>query len=254
MTRKNGQAWWAWGAAVLLAVAGLHESGWAEAPKASPFKEPLALMHRAKAAYAKVDDYSCLLIKREKLGDRMSPDHVIDMKVRKSPFSVAMKWQQPKALAGQEAYYIAGLHGGKMRGKPAGLLGAIGYLTIPPDDPRAKKTSRHPITSAGIGHAIDEAVRNWEVDLKSGAGATVTIGTYTYAKKKCTRLEMVYPVKGKRKYAKNVFYFDQATHLPIRVENFAWPERAGGAPELVEIYSYINLRFNVGLTDSVFKK
>src|SRR5262249_9387605 len=188
------------------------------------------------------------------LGDRMSPDHVIDMKVRKSPFSVAMKWQQPKNLAGQEAYYVAGLHGGKMRGKPAGLLGAIGYLTIPVDDARAKKTARRPITSAGIGHAIEEAVRHWEADLKSGAGATVKIGTYTYAKRKCTRLEISYPEKGTRNYAKNIFYFDQATHLPIRVENFAWPAKAGDAPELVEVYSYVNMRLNVGLTDATFNK
>jgi hypothetical protein len=255
MANNSGRIRWVWAAgAVLLLAAGPGERGRAEAPKVSPFKEPLALMHRAKAAYAKVDDYTCLLIKREKLGDKMTPDNVIEMKLRKSPFSVAMKWQQPKSLSGQEAYYVAGLHDGKMRAKPAGFLGAIGYITIPVDDARAKKTARHPITCAGIGHAIEEAVRNWEADLKSGASATVKIDTYTYAKRKCTRLEISYPERGKRNYAKNIFYFDQATHLPIRVENFAWPAKAGGQPELVEVYSYVNMRLNVGLTDATFKK
>jgi hypothetical protein len=252
MAKRKGTA--RWGVAVLLALVGLGAAGVAAPPKESAFKEPLTLMHRARAAYAKVNDYTCVLIKREKLGGQMSPDNVIDMKVRKEPFSVGMKWQQPKGLAGQEAYYVAGWHDGKMRGKPAGLLGAIGYITISADDARARKASRHPITSAGIGHVIDKAIRSWEADVKQGGTATVKVGSYTYAKKKCTRLELSYPEKGKREYAKNVFYFDQATHLPIRVENYDWPAKAGGPPELIEVYSYVNMRLNVGLTDATFKK
>lgn len=239
----------------VAALAGLSSTAPAGEAKDSPFREPVALILKAQAAYDKVKDYTCLFIKREKLDGQMSPDNVVEMKVRTSPFSVAMKWQQPRSLVGQEAVYVAGLHNGKFRGKSAGLLGAVGFLTLAVDDPRVKKTSRHPITNAGIGHVIAEARKAWEGELKNGGAAKVKVGAFSYAKKKCTRVELVYGgAAGSRRYARNAFYFDQATHLPIRVENYEWPAKAGGEPELVEVYGYINMRLNVGLGDDVFKK
>jgi hypothetical protein len=49
-----------------------------------------------------------------------------------------------------------------------------------------------------------------------------------------------------------VVYFDKESNLPIRVECYDWPHRAGEAGELVEVYSYVNLKLNVGLADEVF--
>lgn len=227
----------------------------ADAPKDSPFREPVAVIQKAQAAYDKLKDYTCLFIKREKLDGKMTPDNVIEMKVRTNPFAVAMKWQQPRSSVGQEAVYVPAVHGSKFRGKSPGLLGAVGFLTLAHDDPRVKKTSRHPITNAGIGHSIAEARKSWEAELKNGGAAQVKIGTFTYAKKKCTRVELAYGgAPGSRRYAKNAFYFDQATDLPIRIENYEWPAKSGGEPELVEVYSYINLRLNVGLPDETFQK
>jgi negative regulator of sigma E activity len=59
---------------------------------------------------------------------------------------------------------------------------------------------------------------------------------------------------GKEFYSyRSVVYFDKQTHLPVRVETYYWP-KPGTNPngELMESYSYINMRVNVGLGDESF--
>ena len=52
---------------------------------------------------------------------------------------------------------------------------------------------------------------------------------------------------------RTVLYLDKENRMPVRIECYDWP-RQDGPPEgdLIEIFSYINLRFNVGLTEKDF--
>jgi hypothetical protein len=247
---------WA-GSLALVALAILAPGAGAQANKApaDPMKEPLELVAKAKAAFAKVKDYSCRLIKRERLEGELSPNHVIDLKVRNDPFSVSMVWQEPKDLEGQEVVYVAGKNDGKMRVKPGGLLGSVGFISLPINDPRTRKTSKHKVTEAGIGSLIEKCEKGWELERKLKVTA-VKIGTYAYAKRRCTRVELTHSGKagGQLKHSKNVVYFDQQTHLPIRVENYGWPEDDKEPPPLVESFSYVNLRTNPGVVAEAFER
>jgi hypothetical protein len=224
-----------------------------EQPAITSMKEPLALIARAQAAYAKVRDYSCTLVKREKLGAKLSPNHVIALKVKTSPFSVSMRWQEPKSLDAQEVCYVAGKNDGNMRVRLAGLLGAIGFVSVSPDDERARRTSRHRITEAGLGWLIQQFATGWKVEEKLGK-TQVRIGAYQYAKRRCTRVELTHTSNegGRILHYRNVLYFDQQNDLPIRVENYDWPKKPGQPAELVEVYSYVNLRLNIGVPDAAF--
>jgi hypothetical protein len=223
--------------------------------KGDSLAEPLALIAKARAAYAKVNDYSCTLIKCERIRGKLTPNHVIALKVRKSPFSVHMLWKEPRALDGQEVCWVEGKNDGNMRVKPSGLLGAIGFVSLEPDDERAKKTSNHLITDTGIGWLIEECGTGWEVERKLDQ-TRVRVGTYDYASMRCTRVEMIHDTSagGKFHHYRNVVYFDQKTSLPIRVENYDWPRRAGDPGELIEMFSYVNLRLNADVPDAVFNK
>ena len=44
-------------------------------------------------------------------------------------------------------------------------------------------------------------------------------------------------------------YIDHEHGLPIRFEAYDWPKHPGAGPELVEEYTYLNLRTNVGLRE-----
>jgi hypothetical protein len=142
-----------------------------------------------------------------------------------------------------------------MRVRPAGLLGSIGHVSLSPDDPRARKTSRHRITEVGIGHLIERCHKGWHEEKKLGL-TQVRIGNYTYAKRPCRRVEMTHatPAGGKFQNHRNVVYFDREHGLPIRVENYDWPKKPGEPAELVESYSYVNLKLNVGLADEAFRR
>jgi hypothetical protein len=225
------------------------------ATKGDSLQEPLALIAKAQQAYAKVNDYTCTLIKRERIRGRLTPNHVIVLKLRKSPFSVNMLWKEPRALAGQEVCWVEGKNKGDMRVKPSGLLGAIGFVSLEPDDERAKKTSNHLISDTGIGWLINEFATGWEVERKLDQ-TRVRIGNYEYAKRRCTRVEMIHDNRagGNFRHYRNVVYFDQKTNLPIRNENYDWPKTPGDPGELIEMFSYVNLRANVDVPDSVFNR
>jgi len=47
-------------------------------------------------------------------------------------------------------------------------------------------------------------------------------------------------------------YIDKSTNLPVRVQQYGWPTKRKGTPELVEDYYYTNIRTNTGLTDADF--
>jgi hypothetical protein len=220
---------------------------------ANPMDEPIRLITEAKNAIADVKDYSCILITKEKMGDKEPVENVMSMKVRAEPFSVDLKWLEPKALAGQEVCYIAGKYEGKMRAKSNGLLSALGFVTLDPNDARAKASSRHAITESGLANMIERFVVAWEKERRLNV-AKVRIGDFEYNKRRCTRVETVQRENPGNTFLfqRTVVYFDRETHLPIRVECYAWPQKEGAAGELVEVFSYINVKLNVDLSDAVF--
>ena len=111
------------------------------------------------------------------------------------------------------------------------------------------------MTDAGIGNLIERCGRGWEKE-RQWKQTQVLIGTFTFAKRKCTRVELTHPSRagGKFKHYRNVVYFDQQTGLPIRVENYNWPDNPADKPALAEVYSYVNLRLNANLRDDVFER
>src|SRR5262249_52415652 len=65
----------------------------------NPLDEPLRLLAEGRNAYKEVRDYTCVLVKKERMRGQLQPENVISMKVRCEPFSVYLRWQQPKTMA-----------------------------------------------------------------------------------------------------------------------------------------------------------
>src|SRR5438552_1710634 len=98
-----------------------------EVVASTPFDVPLRLMAEARKACQNVKDYSCTLVKRERINGKLEPEHVISMKVRNNPFSVALVWQSPREQAGQEVVYVAGQNKNTMRVLPKGIASLVGW-------------------------------------------------------------------------------------------------------------------------------
>jgi hypothetical protein len=208
----------------------------------------------ANQSFKETRDYTCLFIKKERLRGQLQPDNLIEMKVRNQPFGVYLRWLAPKELEGQEACYQAGHN--TMRVHSTGLAGVAGFVTLSLNDPRATQNSRHTINEAGIGNLLNRLTQRWELERQLNK-TEVRIAEYSYNQRPCTRAEMFHPDarSGQFDSYRTVVYFDKASHLPVRIEKYDWP-RPGGAPDgdLLESYSYVNVRTNVGLADAVFNR
>jgi hypothetical protein len=231
----------------------------AAAPQAAPtpthaLDEPLQLLAAARQSYQNVRDYTCLFVKRERIKGQLQPESLIAMRARTQPFSVHLRWLSPKNLAGQEACFVAGRNNGMMRVRASGVLGAVGFVNLDPRDPRAQEHSRHTILEAGIGYLIEQYTQGWQ-QVRPYNRTQVRIAEYDYNKRRCTRVETIQleNIGGKVPFHRCVVYFDKEHRLPIRAENYDWP-RPGGTQggDLLEEYSYADLRPNVGLGEQHF--
>lgn len=214
---------------------------------------PLHLLNQAAQTYQRVQDYTCIMVKQERVQGQLQPENIIEMKFRKQPFSVHMRWLGPRQFQNQEVCYIHGRNNNMMRVKAPGLLKLVGYVSIPPNDPRALEHSRHNITEAGIGNLLARCLNDWNKEQGRNR-SQVRVDEYMFNNQPCTRVEATLTQRMQQDYCyRTVLYLDKQTHLPVRVECYDWPQQ-GGQPggELLEVYSYVNMRFNVGLTDDDF--
>lgn len=219
-------------------------------------EDPVAKAKRAieecQAKFAKVRDYTCTFIKRERVGGRLAPLHVMHMKARNNPKSIYFKFEKPNK--GREAIYVAGKHGGKVLAHDVGIGRLLaGTMNLDPRGSMAMENSRHPITEAGIGVLIETIAERWAVELTAEESKVVFNPNMTIGPHRCTMIESIHPARKPHFLFHKVRLFVDREHgLPIRFEAYDWPRRPGAAPELVEEYSYLNLKVNVGLVDHDF--
>ncbi len=199
-------------------------------------------------------DYSTVLVKRERIDGKLNPEEWMFVKVRHKPFSVYMYFLKPPKLRGQEVIFVEGANNGKMWAHPTGIRHTIvGTVSLKPTNPIAMQGQRYPITEMGVKNMIQRLVevgsndvRYGECDVKFLKGAKINNRT-------CTCIQVVHPVP-RRNFLFHMarIYVDEELNLPIRYESHDWPKEPGGPPELIEEYTYLNLKINNGFTDADF--
>lgn len=217
-----------------------------------PVARAIRTIGECQKSYAGIADYSCTFYKRERINGRMTPLYVMSMKARTSPRSIYFKFESP--CKGREAIYVEGRNAGKILAHDVGLTRFLaGTLEIEPTSARAMEDNRHPITDAGIGKLIDTIRRRWELELTPEESLVAFNPDMTIGPRKCLMIESVHPRRQPSfQFHKVRLYIDSEHSLPIRFEGYDWPREEGGEAELVEEYSYIDLKLNVGFDDRDF--
>ncbi|HJZ53981.1 MAG TPA: DUF1571 domain-containing protein [Gemmataceae bacterium] len=230
----------------------------AEPPAATPnavqTADPLgALLADGKAAYAKVRDYTCTFTRQERVNGVLPPEQVAEMKVRVQPASVYVRFARPEAVAGLEVCYVSTRVDGKLRWRPAGPKGANGFQTLSPDDSKVRADFHRPVAELGIGPIFEllsgiaarEKVLNNPVE--------VFTSEYQFAGRNVTRYEIFTRRPHAHRYAyRMLVYVDKESKLPVRLEAYDAPKPGLSAGDLLEAYSYSDIKLNVGLGDSAF--
>jgi hypothetical protein len=215
----------------------------------APLDQPIAWMTEAKRNMSVVKDYSCYLVSQERVKGKLLEQNTIEMKVKSEPFSVYMRWLAPDKFKGQEVAFVAGKNNNKMRVK-SNVLGSniVGFVSIDPSDPRVLQHSRHTILEAGLATMIDQNLKHWQISRSVGK-TKVTVGESTYNKRNCFRVEITALDAAAASYCyRTVIYMEKESKIPIRMENY------DANNELIEMFSYADLRFNTDLRDEFFSK
>jgi hypothetical protein len=230
----------------------------AQVPAAQPNEHPL--MPALRWAYDglgnidKIQDYSATMIKREQLNGKLLDYEQYFIKVRHRPLSVYLYFLTPAGVRGQEVIYVEGKNNGNMWAHTVGLRDKlVGTVSIAPTGPIAMQNNRYPMTEIGILNLTRRLVEVGEKDSKYGECEVKFLKGAKVNDRICTCIQVVHPV-ARRNFLFNIarIFVDDEINVPIRYEAYDWPKEDGGQPQLLEEYTYANLKLNNGFTDADF--
>ena len=202
----------------------------------------------------KIQDYSAIMVKRERVNGKLNDPEYAFVKIRHKPFSVYMHFLEPAAVKGQEVIYVEGQNDGKMWAHPAGLKNKlIGTVSLDPTGPIAMQNNRYPITEIGVLNLVRRLIEVGEQDMKYGECEVKFFEGAKINDRTCTCIQVVHPVPRRNfRFHLARIYVDTQHNVPVRYESYDWPTERDGAPQLIEEYTYLNIKVNNGFTDLDF--
>jgi len=203
---------------------------------------------------ADIKDYSCTMIKRERIDGKLNEPEFMHVRIRHEPFSVYMYFLGPERLRGQEALYVANKNNGNLMGHAgSGLRKVAGTVSLPPTGILAMAGQRYPITEIGFANLTKRLIEVAEHDKNFGECEVKFYQGAKINKRSATCIQVVHPVPRKEfKFNKALVFVDDELNIPVRYEAYDWPDRPGGPPLLLEEYTYTDVKINNGYTDADF--
>lgn len=219
--------------------------------KASNLHQAQQLIQIAKDRMNHVKDYACTFVKQERVGSKLLPPQVIQMKGRTDPHCIYFSFQT--VHKGREAIYHPARYSNKLIAHEGGWTGYLaGTMHLDPNGRLAMSDNRHPISEAGLNKLISRVHDSWHNHLQPDHDILIERGL-SIGNRSSTLVQTMHEQHSSHfQYNKVQLYFDDALGLPVRFVGYDWPKRAGDAPILVEDYQFRNLRVNVGLTNQDF--
>jgi hypothetical protein len=227
--------------------------------------DPALAMAREVLEYIRKDvkDFECILIKRERIGTTLGEEDYAFARVRLrkteegkvvTPLSVYLRFLKPEAVKGQEVLWVEGKNNNKLLGHQGGRLGKLTpSIWLDPHGPIAMRGNRYPITEMGVENLVVKLIEKGERDRKREECEVKFYQDAKINKRPCTLIEVTHPTpRAHFDFHIAQIYLDKELNVPVRYAAFTWPESAGEKPLLLEEYTYVNVKMNVGLTDAHF--
>ena len=230
---------------------------------AHPLDRALVFAHDSLAAMrANVYDYTARMAKRESINGQLGKTSFMDVKIRcprvnpqgqQTPFSVYMKFLQPRDASGREVLWVDGRHNGNLLAhQPGGLIG-LKTFELKPDGMMAMQGQLYPIYDAGLENLVVKLIEKATRDRAAGHCEVTYRGGLALNKRPCSLIEVVHHQKrAPYEFYKAQVLIDDELNLPVRYTSYDWPKTSGAKPQILEQYTYMNVRTNVGLTDEDF--
>ena len=209
-----------------------------------------------------VMDYSAIMVKRERVDGTLQKPEYMQVKVRRGrvadngqaiPFSIYMKFIKPRATAGREVIWVKGQNDNKLCVHEGSGMMALKRFNLDPDGWLAMKGQRYPIYECGLENLVVKLIEKAERDRAAGHCDVVYRDGVKINGRSCQTIEVTHHEE-RHPYDFHVakVYIDDELKLPIRYQAHSWPETPGGKPQLMEEYTYLNVKTNQGFTDLDF--
>jgi hypothetical protein len=215
-----------------------------------------------------VRDFTCRLVKRERIGGYLQDMQFIDMQVREAivsdnrlvqPLSIYLHFLGPRLVAGRKVVYVEGQNEGKMLVRNGGRHFDYVIAKIDPNGENACEETLVPITQIGfnrlLGQMIDVLERHRRADPTGTNTKAERISGAKINARRCTVIRITHPRRdaGIEFHVANVFVDDEL-HAPLRVDYSGWPKNPGNPAPLIAEYTYTDLRLNVNLPAAAFTR
>lgn len=233
---------------------------------AHPLDPALQMAHRSlEHVRGTIADYSARVFKKERVNGTLGDTEVIFTKVRnrkyengiiKVPFSVYMTFLAPASVKGREVIYVEGRNNGNVTAHEGGMRGRfLPTMNLDPHGMLAMQGQRYPITDFGFENLVVKLIEKGERDRQQGeckvdfkVGAKIGKSSNS-----CTVLEVTHPVPRQHfDFHVAEIFIDDQLNIPVRYAAYTWPTREGGEKELLEEYTYTDIKLNQGFTDADF--
>jgi hypothetical protein len=210
-----------------------------------------------------INDYTALLVKRERIGKTLGDHEYMEVKVRNrkvsggrivQPLSVYLNFVKPASVQGREVIYVEGQNNGKIIAHEGGFKGKfLPTVSIPPNGLLAMRGQRYPMTDIGVENLIVKLIERGERARKLPDVRCEFRKNARVQDRTCTVLHVTQPSRTPdAEFHQAQVFIDDQYQVPIRYIAYDWPTQNGQPLTVIEEYNYLNLKLNVGLTDADF--
>jgi hypothetical protein len=222
-------------------------------PQEHPLAPALAMATSCQQTIGKIRDYSATMVKRERINGKLNEKEFMFVKVRHEPFSAYTYFLGPEKMKGQEAIYVAGKNKGNLLAHGVGLKRALGMVSLDPNGLIAMAGQRYPITEIGVANLTKRLIEVAENDMKFGECEVQFFKDAKINGRSCTCIKVTHPTPRKEfKFNVATVFVDDELNVPVRYAAYEWPAVAGTEPQLLEEYTYLDMKINQGFTDADF--
>ena len=227
-----------------------------------PLDPALEIAYRAlERIQSSVTDYTATIESRELVLGKLGATQAMQVRIRNrrmrgdervTPFSVYLKFVQPRKLKGREVIWVECHHDGKMIAHEPGFKNFF-RVKLKPTSLLAMIGSRYPITEIGIEKMVAKLIQKGERDRQHGDCEVDIDKDAEVDGVRCTRIRVKHPVKEDHfDFHIAEIYVDEERLVPLRYSAYDWPAKEGESPALMEQYIYRDLKLNVGLQEKDF--
>lgn len=123
--------------------------------------DPIRALEMGLLRYEReVKEYTCTMIKKERINKKDHPEEEIFCSFREKPFSVLMEWKKGIQKA-EASLFVDGENQNAIRIRPSGLLKRNFVVSLKPDDPEVLESSRYTVHEFGLERGMRRTFTAW---------------------------------------------------------------------------------------------